>query len=102
MKIKPGVKICGIKPELMLALIVCNDIYRRYGQDLVITSVIDGRHSYKSAHYSGNGADLRTRYFKSKILKKVVKAIKEALTIDFDVVVEDDHIHIEYQPKRST
>ena len=31
---------------------------------------------------------------------QIVKNLKESLTDEFDVVLESDHIHIEFQPKR--
>ena len=101
MKLKNSdVNVNGIRPELVLALVIANDIYANHGENLVITSLNDGKHSQTSLHYSGCAADLRTRYFLKSEQSKVVNDLKEALTIDFDVVLEKDHIHLEYQPKR--
>ena len=101
MILKKGVSANSIKPELLLALIVADGVYTKHGQELVVTSLNDGKHSKTSLHYCGFGADLRTRYFKNQAAKaNVTKAIRLRLGIDYDVIVEKDHIHIEFQPRR--
>ena len=96
-----SIKIHGIAPELLFGLIVADQVYTEIGVDLVVTSLNDGRHSSTSLHYSGAAADLRTRNIPAGIDPKDVAAdIKERLGIDFDVICESDHIHLEYQPRR--
>lgn len=99
MRFKEGIKIQGISPELMLGLIVANDVYRHNGQILTITSILDGKHSNTSLHYTGCAADLRiSDVSKSKI--SIIKAqLEDSLTADFDVILEPTHIHLEYQPR---
>ena len=100
MILKEGVVTNGIRQELLLALIVANDVYSQHGKDLVVTSLNDGKHSLTSLHYSGCAADLRTHYFEdAEDVKDVAASIKNRLGIDYDVVVEKDHIHMEYQPR---
>ena len=101
MILKPGVKIQGIRPELLFALFVADKIYDRYGRVLVVTSLNDGQHSYGSFHYNGLAADLRTRYFEADQLDPIKKDLIEALGPDYDVVLEKDHFHIEFHPKRA-
>lgn len=62
-----------------------------------ITSGKDGNHSYNSLHYQGLAIDLRTRDMKNP--KMVIKLLKKALDYELDIVLEKDHIHIEYDPK---
>lgn len=100
MKLKKGVKTIGIRPELLLAIMVADGIYLKKGKNLVITSINDGRHSETSLHYSGCGVDLRTRYFTKRVQLEVVKLLKENLTKDYDVILEKDHAHLEFQPRR--
>ena len=100
MKLKAGVIIQGIRPELVFALNVADRIYKMFGEILVITSLDDGKHSKLSLHYSGAAADLRTRYFDEMEIGKVADMLRSDLGVDFDVVIESDHIHLEYQPKR--
>ncbi len=100
MILKEGVRIQGIGNELLFALNVCDDVYSKYGEELVITSLVDGRHSQKSLHYTGDAADLRTFYFKKDEIPSIAEDIRSRLGIDYDVIVEEDHIHLEYQPVR--
>ena len=98
MQLKKGVSVKGIRPELLLGLTIASDVYKKLGEDLVITAVTDGKHKRGSLHFLGLGADLRTRFF-SDNGKNATKLLKEALGDEFDVVLEKDHIHLEYQPK---
>jgi len=99
MFLKKGVKIQGISNEMLLGLFVADQVYQEHGYELTITSVIDGRHSKTSLHYSGNGGDLRTRDIPEDDREPIRASIKERLGIDFDVILESDHIHMEYQPR---
>ena len=93
------VVLTGLRPEMLFAIRVAEAVYDPV--DLVITSVNDGRHSATSLHYAGCAVDIRTRNLPSEIAAVDVAAqIKDALNIDFDVLFEGDHIHIEWQPRR--
>ena len=99
MKLKDGIKILGLRPELNLALIIADKIWSNYNQELVITELTGGKHGTASLHYAGLSADLRTRYFTDEEKELVAKDLREALGENYDVVVEKTHIHIEFQPK---
>ncbi len=100
MRLKTGVNTFGLRPELLLGLMVADAVWREHGRELVVTSLNDGRHSKTSLHYAGCAADLRTRYFHD--VERVAADLRDALGYnpDYDVVEERDHIHFEYQPKR--
>ena len=100
MKLKKNVRLTGIRPELMIAIIVANDVYDTYNKELVLTSVLDGTHSNLSLHYAGCAFDCRTRYFDYSTVRDVAKDIRSKLTKDFDVVIEPSHLHIEFQPRK--
>ena len=100
MKLKKGVKVIGIRPELLVVQMVADGIYFKKGKELAITSLSDGEHSDTSLHYAGSGIDLRTRYFNRKEKLEVFNALKKKLTRDYDVILEKTHIHVEYQPRR--
>lgn len=104
MRIKDdSVEVAGIRPELMFGLYVADEVYRSVGVDMVVTSITDGRHSLTSLHYAGQAADIRIRNLPPNTSPATIaKEIKSRLNIDFDVVVEPDHIHLEYQPRRRT
>jgi hypothetical protein len=100
MKIKPGANIYGLHPMMQVANAIAAVIYREHGQELVITSGNDSKHSANSLHYKSRACDYRTFYFTSKAEAQLVaKQISVALGHDYDVVCEMDHIHCEYDPE---
>ena len=103
MRLKNGVSIRGIKPEMVLALTIAAKVYERYGLTLTITAVTDGKHRPGSLHYVGLAADLRLPGSPADptppTSKELVANLQKALGSEFDVVLEADHIHVEYQPK---
>jgi NO-binding membrane sensor protein with MHYT domain len=96
--LKPGVRVLGLRPEMVLALAVMDTIYTTHNQAMVVTSVIEGVHSRASLHYTGMAADLR-RPADAMILQRIIDDAKVALGDDYDVVLEVDHVHVEFQPK---
>jgi pyruvate-formate lyase-activating enzyme len=65
--------------------------------ELVITSTYEGNHGEGSLHYADDAIDMR------KIEARPIDGedkIKEKLGKDYDVVLERDHIHVEYDPKK--
>ena len=101
LKIKPGVRILGLKPELLLGIMIVERGYAIHGIKCVITSIVDGKHSRGSIHYAGYACDFRTRNIPAHMVDLVYKKLKEALGADFDFIYEQDHFHLEYQPKLS-
>ena len=102
MKIKPGVSIRGIRPELVHAAVTAYVIYQQLPgkPELVITCCTDGEHGRKSLHYVGQAIDIRSRDMGIQVALDAVTKLREALGHEFDAVTETDHIHIEYQPKQ--
>lgn len=98
MQLKTGVRIFGVRPELVLALTIIERVYQTQGSELVITSVTDGEHMRGSLHYTGAAVDLRLPVTD---VDTIVVHLKADLGQDFDVVLEPDHIHVEFQPKTS-
>ncbi|MBL4664303.1 MAG: hypothetical protein JKY22_12300 [Flavobacteriaceae bacterium] len=84
----------------MLALIVIDGVMKANGGEAVITSLNDARHSQTSLHYAGAGVDLRSWIFNNQgdVLEQCKKALGNSP--DFDLILESDHYHLEYQPKR--
>lgn len=99
MRLKSGVRILGAKPEIVLAMQIAADVYARNNHRLTVTSVVEGTHSRGSIHYQGLAFDARLPELSSRA--DVVAALKESLGQDFDVALEADHIHIEFQPKEA-
>lgn len=98
--LKPGVRVVGLKPELLIAFVVADGVYASYGLECVVTSVVDSKHSIGSKHYAGYAMDLRTHHVPADSIKELHRKIQNGLGGDYDVVLESDHIHIEYDPKQ--
>ena len=98
MKIKDdSVKLAGIRPETVVAMIIADQVYASHDKAFVITSVTDGKHSNTSLHYIGCAFDCRIY---DDINNEALRdEIKGKLNVDFDVVLEKSHIHVEYQPR---
>ena len=100
MNIKEDVLMNGIKPELVLGLQLALTYFQDQGiEDMVITSIVDGRHGIGSLHYVGYAADLRIWAIPDDKLAEFTVGLATHLGSEFDVVLESDHIHIEFQPK---
>jgi hypothetical protein len=97
--IKQGVRITGIRPELLIAVMAAERVYNEAGHDLTLTACIDGRHMAGSLHYSGQAVDVRTNDVPIAEVPKLVARIKACVGGEFDVLFESNHIHIEFQPK---
>ena len=97
MRLKPGVRILGVKPEILLAMMVAERAY--LPDEMTITSVMEGTHKRGSDHYTGNAFDCRIRHISRARAEEIAHQIGDALGDDFDVVLKPDHLHIEYDPK---
>ena len=99
LSLKSGVSVKGLCPEIIIAIIIADQIYNKYGCQLTITAGTDGHHMATSLHYSGQAVDLRTSIFRNGLLDKVCDEIRSSLNQEYDVVLESDHLHIEYDPR---
>jgi hypothetical protein len=99
--IKPGAKMSGLRPEILLAAICAERVFDAMtdGHDLCITEATGGKHGVGSLHYVGCAIDIRTRGIPPGLLVRIRDMIAEKLGTEYDVVLESDHIHIEFQPK---
>lgn len=95
--IKSGVDLRGLSPQMAIAYTIACRCYGQY--DCVITSANDSKHGPNSLHYKGQALDLRTRHLNGQGLQAVYLKLKESLGEQFDVVLESDHIHVEWDPK---
>ena len=79
------------------AAVIAEEVYGKQGVELVITSANDGKHGDKTLHHKGLALDLRTWTLgdrKSYVASELQRTLGEA----YDVVLEVDHIHMEYDP----
>ena len=101
--IKPGVDVSGITTEIVLGLLVLSDVMWKHGIPTIITSCREGKHSVGSLHYVGKGVDVRLPSRFSTIptidLTLMMEA-RESLGNDYDLLLEPDHYHLEFDPKK--
>lgn len=102
MQLKPGVRLLGVRPELIIAMMAAETVWKRQNAELVVTSVIDGVHTRASEHYAGCAFDLRAHSLPEPT--RATNELRSALGGDFDVIEEsigtaNHHIHVEFQPK---
>ncbi len=96
LSIKDTVKLHGLQPEAVPIIIIANEVYASMGYDCVITSVTDSQHTAKSLHPFGYSVDLRTRHVPVEKQAALAKEIATRLGPQYDVVLESDHIHAEF------
>lgn len=100
---KKGVNAKDVNLKLWEAIYKVAGYYAIYNTPLVITSLNDSKHMRGSKHYEGNGVDFRTYTlpggYTGKAANSIVHMIRNAMDDKFDVVLERDHIHLEYDPK---
>ena len=98
MKLKNNASLVGVRWEMFDAAVKVEECYQKLGFECVITSGSDGQHMKGSLHYKGLALDFRKRNVPIVMRPKLLKAIRQALGPDFDVVDEKDHIHTEFDP----
>jgi len=96
-KFKSGVLIhpesCHM-PEVMRILHIAS-VVAPVDYNVTVTSGCDGDHIEGSAHYAGKAFDLRTRDFIGSV-QMWSKRIKQALGSCYFILIESDHIHIQW------
>lgn len=101
MLFKPGVNTNGVQSPTWYAIGVAEIVYKNHGMLLVVTSLTDGIHpDKKNIHGLGLAADIRTRAIPTEVLALIFKELVGILDpLGYDIVIEVDHIHVEYDPK---
>lgn len=101
MVFKAGVNPVGVQAPTWYAVGVAEVCYRNQGVALRVTSLTDSIHpDLKNIHGNGFAADLGIRGMTSQTVAKIVEEMKYHLySLGYDVVLETDHIHVEYDPK---
>ena len=102
-KIKPGVDMSGLFPEIWGRAGDIANVFGRHGVEAVITSArrpARGRFSY---HHVGKALDFRAKHIRdASIRKAILNDLRATLGNDFDVILhgrgDNIHYHIEYDP----
>jgi hypothetical protein len=96
---KEGVPFTGLKSITYQAIFICAQVFNKKQYPLVITSTTDGEHLEKSFHYTGEAFDIRTRRLtvveQTSLFNEMKRELKK-LSRCFQLVLEKDHIHVEF------
>lgn len=108
MSAKRGVEIELLDAPMRSQLVPLSYLWRacfaRDDDGMTLTSTYegfsgDGVHGKDSLHYKARAIDLRIRDVEHPRVGVFCKMARNLLGEDYDVVLEGDHIHIEYDPK---
>jgi hypothetical protein len=103
LRVKPGVDIRGISPEISMGINVLNSVLMKYGAECMITACRDGNHMNESKHYIGDAVDIRlaSRWVTTSNVDIVVlNETRANLGDQFDLILEENHFHLEFDPKK--
>lgn len=95
LKFKHGTRLAGLQPVAVLALVACERVYAKHGHECRLTSGTDGQHKAGSLHHVGHAFDLGLPGDAGEV---IIAELKLVLGDEFDVLLEADHIHVEYDP----
>lgn len=95
---KPGAVLSN-EPAIEHARRIVARVWASRGYSLTVTSGYDGSHRAQSLHYAGLAEDYRTRDVAPAHLPAMVDSVRSILGSDYDVVLEPDHLHVEFDPK---
>lgn len=104
-KIKQNnVDIAGLRPEMVIAWTIACFVFESFSVACRLTCGTDSVHGNGSKHYIGLAIDIGIKdeagvIFPAELCNNLWKQIKENLGSQFDVILESDHIHIEFDPK---
>lgn len=100
--LKASVDLSGVRPELLVGIMVVAGVFQDFGVPLTITAVRNGQHMEGSLHYKGLAVDIRlaSRYTTHPDTDgRVHLEAKKRLGSQFDFLLETDHFHLEWDPK---
>lgn len=108
MRLKYGVDISGLKIEMRVVLKEADMIWKMFGrkEGVTVTSGLESTrvHSAGSYHPYGYAVDFRIKYFgaeRKKAVMRVLCVYLKAHSGFYDIVLERDHIHVEFDYSRS-
>ena len=120
MQLKSTVRLLGLRPELIIGILVAQEVFRSHGGPLILTTGIEGTHATAppSEHFQGNAIDFRVKHLpltvsSTLVFQELVLALgggaaarpPVAQAGDFEVRLEDlgtenAHGHLAFRPNR--
>jgi hypothetical protein len=94
-----NVNVLGLHPCMFFAFIVAGEVYHEHGFNCVLTSATDSKHGKHSHHFKGYAIDIRIRDIPVDIINNIVEEIQFRLQKQYQVILEGNHIHIEFDPE---
>ena len=93
--LKEGVSLAGLQLVMRTAIKEAGRIWRQHGKiELRITSALEGSHSIGSLHPVGLALDFEL----PSDPRNACADLRAALGSNYDVILEGDHVHVEYDP----
>lgn len=98
--VKDDVELSGLTDDITATYSHISDSWDAHAPNVTptITSGLEGKHGTNSLHYSGNAIDLRTRNLTEDQIDDIASDLQSRLGNDYDVVIEPDHMHVEFDP----
>lgn len=108
MKIKEGVDLSALVPEMILACQIIDRIFQDSGADCWVTSGKDGDHhgrpvggDTQDPHYTGKACDFRIAHVPQDIRLAIIDRIRLELGPEFVVLWEskgapNEHLHVQW------
>jgi len=90
-----GLDLSSLHVAMWYAVKVVNEVWG--DEEPVITSTWEGTHVPWSMHYRKRALDFR---LPKDHPRERVEQVRKRLGNNYDVLYENDHVHIEYDPKR--
>lgn len=99
-----SVSIKDLHPKMILALPDIKSVFDFFGVDTVVTSGREEtvKHMPGSLHYKRKALDFRSRRINLQYRETAARMLQFKLGRDYDVVLEKTHIHVEYDPPKSS
>jgi hypothetical protein len=90
------VDLSRLRKEIRQALFACEFVYNQWEDEVQVYHTFDGKHMQGSLHYKNRAVDVSMPF---QNVNAIVEEIRLFLGPEYDVVVEEDHLHVEWDPK---
>jgi hypothetical protein len=99
----------GVHEKIHRAMEIMNEVSLKYSPiEPVVTSLNDGSHGSRSWHHAWlrtpddpdcRAVDFRIYHYNNYEKKIIYRELKSELGLEYGVILESNHIHVEWDPK---